>query len=181
MKYISRENPEDNSVLECFIRSSFKSSGGIDCYILQPLDLAVRILIENKYGEMEDPPERAMDQLISVAMTALLERRVVLRRTPFCLTIRGGLLFDEREVLSLGEEEAIEICSFDFDGRECLVLAPVAPLIFVGYRDEASGWVCFADKLMEDPVVVEQLRKEKELVENEQLLEAFDEVDLPED
>jgi hypothetical protein len=108
--------------------------------LLTPLDATAALLRcdggEADYTEVEAAGDVAA-ALPSAAAAALVQRGLLLQDTPFSLTLRGALSYNEEDVLTLdgggddGESMAIEVCAFTWAGAEHLLYCPVDPLVLL--------------------------------------------------
>eukprot|EP00898_Chlorokybus_atmophyticus_P009071 jgi/Chlat1/9165/Chrsp97S08400 len=174
-------DPESDRTIDCLIRRRVTSSSGDQCYLVQPLDMAVQILSQGKDGSMEDLDDDGIEPVLPVAAKALAELGFHLVHSAYALTIRGQVMFSEENMVEFdgadGEEsavEGVEICSFSYKNREHLVYAPLERLTFVAYQDKESGKCIFApDEISEDPAIDEAIeeeeRREEELALQESL------------
>lgn len=133
--------PETGRRLECLLRRRAMLPGDRIRALLTPLDAAVTLLRADPEGEFSSPDDDEVTAAFPDAAEALLTQRgLLLRQTPFCLTMRGPLSYNEADVITLQEDEAdggddslgIEVCQFETrDGGMFLVYASVDPLVIL--------------------------------------------------
>jgi len=125
--------------LPCLLRRSLTLPSGALRALLTPLDAAAALLrcdAGEDYSEVESESE-VEAVWAAAAQAALLQRGLLLQRTPFSLTLRGALAYNEEDVLQLEEgpsgEEAlgVEVCSFLSSDAEYLLYSPVDPMVFL--------------------------------------------------
>jgi hypothetical protein len=109
------------------------------------------------------------------AHAAALLRGLLLTKTSFGISMRGPLVYNENDVLTLQGSEtqedvlSVEICSFEAaNGAEYTLHAPIDPNVFLAAKGDKEGlWVTSLDMVEElsDPDlerVVEELRAKME-------------------
>jgi len=146
--------PETGRRLECLLRRRAVLPGGRVRALLTPLDAAVTILRSDPEGEFSTPdPEEANAAFPDATEALLTQRGLLLRQTPFCLTLRGALSYNEADVITLQEDESdggedslgIEIATFETrDGGMFLIYCSVDPLVMLAQpsstEDGAFYW-----------------------------------------
>ena len=160
--------PETGRRLECLLRRRAALPGGRVRALLTPLDAAVTMLRSDPEGEFTSPDDdECTAAFADAAEAALSQRGLLLKQTPFCLTLRGALAYNEADVITLQEDSGedshgIEICTFDTrDGGMYLLYSAVDPLVMLAQpssnEDGASSYSLSAHRSAAPGVMMRRL------------------------
>ncbi|VFQ63558.1 unnamed protein product [Cuscuta campestris] len=173
-------DPSNNLPLECVIRRVFRSTHGVECMLLCPVDMPVMIMKSTNIEGWSAVSDEELDTILPTAAYALAKIHLHLVHSGFCFTARGGFCYAEDDIFYLsmddGEStdgvptEGVEITCFHHDGSHYMIYTPSDPLLFVASKDKDGVFRIADDELLEDPEIASAVDEETEfnaLVEEE--------------
>lgn len=138
--------PGTGARLPCLLRRTVALSSGATRGVLTPLDAPCTLLRATSGEDYEEAEGAELAAALPLAAAELLRQRaLLLQATPFCLTLRGALCYNEADVIQLGEAEeedslGLEVLSFEGPGaEEYLLYAAVDPLVLLAEPAGAEG------------------------------------------
>nr|GMC93137.1 uncharacterized protein LOC109146573 isoform X1 [Ipomoea batatas]GMC98747.1 uncharacterized protein LOC109146573 isoform X1 [Ipomoea batatas]GMD20424.1 uncharacterized protein LOC109146573 isoform X1 [Ipomoea batatas]GME20503.1 uncharacterized protein LOC109146573 isoform X1 [Ipomoea batatas] len=173
----------NNLPLECIIRRVFRSTQGVECLLLCPLDMPILVLKSANFEGWSAVSDDEVETILPTAAYALAKIHMHLVHSGFCYTARGGFCYTEGDIFDLCTDdggsmegvptEGVEITCFHLDGSHYMIYTPSDPLLFVAVKDKDGVFQIAEDELLEDPAIVSAIDEETEfnaLVEEEAAL-----------
>ncbi|CAH9123290.1 unnamed protein product [Cuscuta epithymum] len=173
-------DPTNNSPLECVIRRICRTTQGVECMLLCPVDMPIMILKSTNVVGWSAVSDDEVETILPMAAYALAKIHIHLVHSGFCYTARGGFCYTEGDIFDLCTDEGqrddgvptegVEITCFNLDGSHYMIFTPSDPLLFVAVKDKDGIFQIADDELLEDPAIVRTIDEETEfnaLVEEE--------------
>lgn len=182
-RIVSIVDPTNNLPLECIIRRVFRSSRGVECMLLCPVDTPVQILKSTNIDGWAAVSDEEVEAILPTAAYALAKIHMHLVHSGFCFTARGGFCYSEDSIFEFRSDdghdvdgvpsEGLEITCFHLDGSHYMIYTQSDPLLFVAMKDQDGLLQIADDELLDDPAVISAIDEETEfnaLVEEEAAL-----------
>ncbi|CAH9070307.1 unnamed protein product [Cuscuta europaea] len=173
-------DPTNNSPLECVIRRVCRTTQGVECMLLCPVDMPIMILKSTNVVGWTAVSDDEVETILPMAAYALAKIHIHLVHSGFCYTARGGFCYTEGDIFDLCMDEGqrvdgvptegVEITCFNLDGSHYMIFTPSDPLLFAAVKDKDGILQIADDELLEDPAIVRTIDEETEfnaLVEEE--------------